>query len=105
MALATTVTGTGKIIHAQREGDGNFNYFTESGGTVTQHTVTYVDVRVTRKWYGLTLAACMEYVTANQDANTYYDLTNEALNSYELVTESVEREIVQHSTSEVSEPA
>ena len=103
MALATSVTGTGKLISSRIEGSGSFSYVSNDDGTLTNHSITYTDVRETRKWHALTLTACTNYQAAHPNDNTDVECVNEVIGAYELTTETVTRTVVAHSSAEISE--
>ena len=111
MALATSVTGTGKLIESRIEGAGAFSYLRVhvSGvpgaetETTKRHTVNYLETRKTHKWYALTQGAVEAYQAANPEKNAHGVCVNEILNAWELTSETVTREIISIEENEIPE--
>ena len=104
MALQDTVTGSGKLIQYRSEGAASISYVQPStSGGVNMHRITYTEERTTRKWYGLTESAISSYKAANPTKNVSGTCTNEIINSWEMTVESVDRTILSHSETPISE--
>jgi hypothetical protein len=102
MALASSVSGTGKLISASNE-NGTYEYsvssvdYDEDTETSTTRnylvTVSYTDERTERKWYALTAGAVTDYITANPTEQIQGTCVNEQLDAWEMTVTTVDREI------------
>ena len=107
MALATSVTGTGKLISSGVDGSGSFSYITtqtvEGSPVRKNNTVSYTETRETRKWYALTESAATTYQDAHPSENPVVECTNEIIGAYSLTTETRTRTIVDIETTTITE--
>jgi hypothetical protein len=107
MALATSVTGPGRLISSQYEGMGKVWYFrtekVDGEEVVNKHYVFFTESRVVRKWYALTESAATAYLAAHPELNISVDCVNEKLGAYELTTSAVERTEFKHTVTPITE--
>jgi hypothetical protein len=110
----SVVTGSGKLMDFSTE-TGSYEYVATSidqdtsdppePTTVQQLvTVSYTDVRETRKWYNLTETAIDNYIIANPSENIQAFLSDEFIDdTYEMLKEDVTRTITDVTVTAVPE--
>lgn len=107
MALATSVSGTGRLISSRFEGQGKQWYvrteLVDGDEVVNKHKISYTESRVVRKWYALTESAATTYLAAHPELNISVDCVNEQLGAYELTSEAIERTEVDHTITPIDE--
>lgn len=106
MALATTVTGGGKLISGSTETGSYSSPFgvSRDGETKRIITVYFTEVRAERKWYALTSGAIGSYIAAHPNANVSFTLVNEVTQAYEMTVTTIERTITQITITNAPEP-
>ena len=117
MALATSVSGVGIRLSGGKEtGIMQFQFSAIDNATDSDPfgddkvvnystTINYTDERKETKWIGLTLQACLDYITAHPNSNVSYSMSNQRIGSYELVVSENTRTINSAVTVKLSEPA
>jgi hypothetical protein len=110
MALATTVTGDGRVISRGNDMGSYSQTITSKkadGSTRTQIlTVSYTDIRTERKWYALTEAAITTWESTNAATTNYTaSCSNEITNAWELIVSTVTRTITGYSLVDAPESA
>lgn len=106
MALATTVTGDGKVISGSTETGSYSSPFEVSRDGKTKRIITtyFREIRTERKWYALTGGAIDSYIAANPTANVSFALVNEVTQAYEMTVITVSRTITQITITNAPEP-
>lgn len=108
MALAETVTGSGKTIAIDSIGGGTYTFTGRGmvGGVYVNGTYTtgYTESRITKKWYALAEGAITAYRAANPSAMMSASLVNERTGAWELTVETVTGRVITGSIFTASEP-
>jgi hypothetical protein len=107
MALATSVTGDGRLIDSLYIGTGKDRYtrteVVDGDEVVNRHVIAYTESRETRKWYSVTESAATTYLAANPTKNVRITCTNEVIGAYDVTAETLVRTETEHTVSVIEE--